>query len=163
MVAIIFGVSGVGKTTVGKLLARDLGWEFYDADDFHPASNIEKMKSGVPLNDHDREPWLTSLRDQIERSLRENEDAVIACSALKRKYRDYLRVNDQVKFVFLRGNESQIAEQLDQRHGHFMDASLLQSQLADLEEPDPAEDVITVQLRRTPEDEVTEIKRQVGR
>ena len=153
----------MGKTTVGKLLADELGWNFYDADDFHPPSNIEKMRRGVPLDDQDRQPWLTSLRGGIAYSLAENEDAVVTCSALKRKYRDYLRVNDQVRFVFLRGDEPQVAKQLEQRHGHFMNRHLLQSQFADLEEPDPDEHVIIVQLGRSPGEEVAEIRRQVCR
>jgi gluconokinase len=104
VIVIVFGVSGAGKTTVGKLLARELGWRFIEADDFHPPANIEKMRSGRPLNDDDRRPWLDSLREQIKRSLAAGENAVLACSALKRAYRDRLRVNEKVKFVFLRGD-----------------------------------------------------------
>src|SRR3954447_12981714 len=104
MMIVIFGVSGVGKTTVGKLLASELGWRFLEADDFHPAANLEKMRSGRGLNDKDRWPWLEQLRQQIERSLSVGENAVLACSALKRAYRDHLRISDEVKFVFLRGD-----------------------------------------------------------
>ena len=161
MVAIIFGVSGVGKTTVGKLLARELGWKFYEADDFHPPANIEKMKSGHPLNDEDRQPWLKSLRELIKRCLDSREDAVLACSALKRKYRDYLRVNDQVTFIFLHGDRSQVSKQLERRRGHFMDPKLLDSQFADLEEPQPDERVITIEIGRAPEQLVDEIKRSL--
>ena len=158
VVAIIFGVSGAGKTTVGKLLARELGWKFYEADDFHPQSNIEKMKSGHPLNDQDRQPWLTSLRELIERCLDAGENAVLACSALKRKYRSQLRVNDHVKFVFLRGDKSRVAKQLEKRRGHFMNPKLLDSQFADLEEPEADEGVITVEIGRSPPELIEEIK-----
>ena len=103
MIVIIFGVSGAGKTTVGKLLASELGWRFIEADDFHPATNMEKMRIGHPLTDKDRWPWLERLRQQIVRSLAAGQNAVLACSALKRAYRDRLRVSDAVKFVFLRG------------------------------------------------------------
>jgi len=103
VIVIIFGVSGAGKTTVGKLLASELGWRFIEADDFHPATNMEKMRIGHPLTDKDRWPWLERLRQQIVRSLAAGQNAVLACSALKRAYRDRLRVSDAVKFVFLRG------------------------------------------------------------
>lgn len=109
---IIFGVSGAGKTTVGKLLARELGWRFIEADDFHPAANIEKMRSGHPLTDEDRRPWLEQLRQQIERSLFAGENAVVACSALKRVYRDCLRIGDETKFVFLRGDYALVEKRL---------------------------------------------------
>src|SRR4051812_5660617 len=101
---IIFGVSGAGKTTIGKLLARELTWSFIEADDFHPTANIEKMRSGHSLSDEDRWPWLDCLRKQIERSLSAGKNAVLACSALKRAYRDLLRISDEVKLVFLRGD-----------------------------------------------------------
>lgn len=158
MIVIIFGVSGAGKTTVGKLLARKLGWHFLEADDFHPAANVDKMRSGHPLTDDDRWPWLKHLREQIERSLATGENAVLACSALKRKYRDCLRVNSDVKFVFLRGDYALIEKQLRSRHGHFMNAALLRSQFHDLEEPGPDEHVLTIQLGRSPPDLVEEIR-----
>jgi carbohydrate kinase (thermoresistant glucokinase family) len=158
VIAVIFGVSGAGKTTLGKLLARELAWRFIEADDFHPATNINKMPSGHPLTDEDRWPWLERLRQQIEHSLAAGENAVLACSALKRAYREHLRVSDGVKFVFLRGDYALIEDQLRQRHGHFMNPALLRSQFADLEEPGPDEDALTIKSGRTPEELVKEIK-----
>ena len=111
MVVIIFGVSGAGKTTLGKLLARKLGWAFYEADDFHSPANVEKMHAGIPLTDEERWPWLESLRELIKR-LDAKEDAVLACSALKHAYRRFLRVNDQVKFVYLRGDYPLICQSI---------------------------------------------------
>ena len=158
MIVIFFGVSGAGKTTVGKMLARELNWRFIEADDFHPAANIEKMRRGHPLTDEDRWPWLERLREQIKRSLAAGENAVLACSALKRAYRDRLRVSEEVKFVFLCGDFALVEKQLRSRHGHFMDPDLLQSQFDDLEEPRPDEHMLTVALGRTPEAIVGEIK-----
>jgi gluconokinase len=158
VIVIVFGVSGAGKTTIGKLLAEELGWQFYEADDFHPRANIEKMRSGRPLTDEDRWPWLERLREQITRSLASREDAVLACSALKRAYREGLRVNEDVKFVFLRGDYALVENQLRRRRGHFMNPALLQSQFADLEEPRPDEDVITIDLGQSPQELVDEIE-----
>jgi gluconokinase len=158
VIVIIFGVSGSGKTTVGKLLARELGWRFLEADDFHPAANIEKMRSGHPLTDEDRRPWLELLRKQIEQVLSAGENAVFACSALKRAYRDRLRVNEQVTFVFLRGDYALVDRQLRARQRHFMNPALLQSQFADLQEPQPDENVLTVELGRKPREIVEEIE-----
>ena len=158
MIVIVFGVSGAGKTTVGKLLARKLSWHFLEADEFHPAANVQKLRSGHPLTDDDRWPWLQRLRDEIERSLATRENAVLACSALKRKYRGVLRVNSDVKFAFLRGDYALVAEQLGHRRGHFMNPELLRSQFADLEEPKPDEDVVRVELGRTPAELVAEIE-----
>jgi gluconokinase len=158
VIVIAFGVSGAGKTTIGKLLAEQLGWRFYEADDFHPPANIEKMRGGRPLTDDDRWPWLEYLHEQITRSLAAKENAVLACSALKRTYRERLRVSDDVKLVFLRGDYGLIEKQLRGRRGHFMNPALLRSQLADLEEPSADEDAITVDLGKTPEELVEEIK-----
>lgn len=155
---IICGVTGVGKTTIGQLLAHELGWEFYDADDFHSAMNIAKMESGIPLTDEDRQPWLGRLRELIEQCLVAGKNAVVACSALKKAYRDCLRVSDGVKFVFLRGNRRKISEQLQHRHGHFMNPALLESQFEDLEEPQPSEHVLSLELGRSLGDLVELIK-----
>jgi gluconokinase len=162
VIVIVFGVSGAGKTTIGKLLAEELGWKFYEADDFHPRANIEKMRSGRPLKDEDRWPWLERLREQITRSITAKDNAVLACSALKRAYRERLCVSDDVKFVFLRGDYVLIERQLRRRRGHFMNPALLQSQFADLEEPQPDEDAITIEFGRTPEELVDEIKAKLG-
>jgi gluconokinase len=159
---IIFGVSGAGKTTIGELLARQLGQHFYEADDFHSQANIEKMHRGIPLTDEDRWPWLERLRELIERSVAANESAVLACSALKRAYRECLRVNNQVKFVFLRGDYALVEEQVRRRHGHFVNPALLQSQFDDLEEPKPDEDTLTIELGRTPRELVDEIKAKLN-
>jgi len=162
VIVIIFGVSGAGKTTVGKLLACELGWRFIEGDDFHPAANIEKMRSGHPLTDEDRWPWLDCLRKRIEQLLSAGENAVLACSALKRAYRDRLRVSDKVKFVFLRGDYALVEKQLRSRHGHFMNAALLQSQFDDLEESQPDENVLTIELGQTPEDIVERIQAKLN-
>jgi len=162
VIIIIYGVSGAGKTTVGKLLARELVWRFLEADDFHPAASIEKMRNGHPLTDKDRWPWLDCLRKQIERSRAAGENAVLACSALKRTYRDRLRVSDEVKFVFLRGDYALVEKQLRSRDGHFMNAALLQSQFDDLEQPQPDENVLTIQLGRTLQEIVERIEAKLN-
>ena len=162
MIVIVLGVSGAGKTTIGKLLAKEMSWKFYEGDDFHPQANIDKMRAGVPLTDDDRRPWLESLRELIERCLAANEDAVLPCSALKRSYRKFLRVNDRVKFVYLRGSYEVVARQMQQRRGHFMNQELLQSQFATLEEPEPDEDAIVVELGRTPRVLVRDITKKLG-
>jgi len=162
VIVIVFGVSGAGKTTIGKLLAEQFGWRFYEADDFHPSANIEKMRNGRPLTDEDRSPWLERLREQITRSLAAKENAVLACSALKRAYRERLRVSDDVKFVFLRGNYALIERQLGRRRGHFMNPALLQSQFADLEKPESDEDAITIELGQSPEELVEQIKAKLN-
>jgi gluconokinase len=136
MVLILMGVTGAGKSTVGDLLARKIGWRFYDADDLHPAANKEKMNRGIALTDEDRLPWLNAVRALIEKRLSEGTDAVIACSALRRAYRDVLLVDPaRVKFVYLKGSKGLIEQRLAQRTGHFMNKDLLQSQFDTLEEP----------------------------
>ena len=162
MVVIIWGVSGAGKTKIGELLAQELHWKFYDADDFHPQVNIDKMERGEPLTDEDRQPWLQSLREAITRSLAANENAVLACSALKRKYRELLRVNADVKFVFLHGSRARIDDQLKQRRGHFMNPALLDSQFADLEEPESSEDMLTIELKGEPDELVEQIRQKLS-
>jgi gluconokinase len=141
---------------------KSLAGSFYEADDFHPGANIEKMRSGRPLTDEDRWPWLDRLREQITRSLAAKENAVLACSALKRACREHLRVSDDVKFVFLRGDYALIERQLRRRRAHFMNPVLLRSQFADLEEPGSDEDALTIELGRIPEELVEEIKTKLG-
>jgi len=158
VIVIIFGVSGAGKTTVGKLFAHEVGWRFIEADDFHPAANVAKMRSGRPLTDEDRWPWLERLHQEIKRSIDVGESAVLACSALKRAYRDRLRASEDVKFVFLRGDYALVEKQLHSRRGHFMNPDLLQSQFDDLEEPEPDEHVLTIEVGHTPEEIVDRIK-----
>ncbi len=158
MVVIIFGVSGAGKTTIGQLLAEELGWQFYEADDFHSQANIDKMHQGTPLTDEDRWPWLENLGELIRRCVAAAENAVLACSVLKEAYRRRLRVNADAKLVFLRGDYELIANQLRQRRGHFMNPALLQSQFADLEEPLPTEDAVVIELGQSPRELVQEIK-----
>jgi gluconokinase len=135
MVVILMGVTASGKTTVGHTLAAELRWSFYDADDFHPLTNIDKMRRGIPLTDTDRWPWLEALRQQVRRCLVSGEHAVLACSALKESYRHYLGVNPQVTWVYLKADRELIRQRLQQRHEHFMNPDLLDSQFATLEEP----------------------------
>lgn len=156
---IIMGVSGCGKTSIGKLLAERLNVPFYDGDDFHPASNVQKMQSGNPLNDQDRHPWLKTLADQIDKMNQEG-GGVLACSALKQAYRDILAGSGTpVVFVYLRGNQQLIAGRLSGREGHYMPAELLDSQLKDLEEP---VDSVTVSIDQKPDEIVEEILNKLG-
>jgi gluconokinase len=147
-----------GPERLGQLLAQELGWRFFEADDFHLRANIEKMRENLPLTDHDRLPWLESLRELIKRCVTAGEDAVLACSAVKEEYRGRLRVNADVKLVLLRGNYELIADQLRHRRGHFMNPALLLSQFADLEEPQATEGSIVIELRQGPHKLVQEIK-----
>lgn len=156
MIIIVMGVVGSGKTTIGKLLASKLGWEFADADDFHPQSNVDKIRNGIALTDEDREPWLDRLRESIMGWITADRNVVLACSALKSSYRAKLGVGPQVRFVYLKGSARLIAERLRARHGHFAGESILASQIADLEEPTG---VITVDIKDPPEQIVAEIKR----
>lgn len=139
MIAIVMGVSGSGKTTVGKLLAQSLNWDFSDADDFHPPANIEKMSFGIPLEDADRIPWLLQLQSEIDTWLLENKNVVLACSALKASYREMLcRDQQQMKIVYLKASFQLLASRLKTRDNHYMKADLLSSQFDTLEEPETA-------------------------
>ena len=133
---IVMGVAGSGKTTVGKALADRLGWDFFDADDFHPAENIAKMAAGIPLNDSDRTPWLTALSDQLFATLNAGRHPVLACSALKELYRRQLMEGKNgVEIIYLRGSYDLLWARLSTRQGHFMKPDMLKSQFATLEEP----------------------------
>ena len=159
MIIIVMGVVGAGKTTVGRLLAERLHFEFADADDFHPAANVEKIRRGLALTDQDRKPWLERLHGAIAEWIAGGKNVVLACSALKRSYRDELAVGPQVRFVYLKGSAELIAERLRARHGHFAGEAILASQLADLEEPQGA---ATVDIAATPENIVAEIRERLG-
>jgi len=135
MFIILMGVAGTGKTTVGRLLSKELGWRFYEGDDFHPPANVEKMRSGEPLTDRDRRPWLDALRAVIQGALEKNDNGIMACSALKRSYRARLRVGEQVVFAYLAAAPDVIRRRLEKRTDHFMNPSLLESQFAALETP----------------------------
>jgi gluconokinase len=153
LVLILMGVVGAGKTTVGTLLAQKLGWRFADADDFHPRANIEKISNGIALDDSDRAPWLAAMHNAILRWNAEEQNVVLACSALKRSYRAQLG-SGQVQFVYLKGTRELILQRLRARHGHFASETILETQFRDLEEPD---DAIKVEIDRLPEEIVTEI------
>jgi gluconokinase len=160
MVVVLMGVSGSGKTAVGTRLARALGAEFAEGDDYHPPANVAKMRSGEPLDDADRQPWLEALSREIGAWLDAGKTVVLACSALKQRYRDVLKAGRQgVRFVFLKGDEALIRKRLDGRRGHYMPASLLQSQLAALEEPG---DAIIVGIEGTPDAIVAEIRQALA-
>jgi gluconokinase len=133
---IVMGVSGSGKTEVGRSLAQHLGWDFYDADDFHPADNITKMAAGIPLDDSDRAPWLASLHELISTSLKKDQPGVLACSALKERYRQQLLAgNDDVQLVYLKGSYELIWSRMSARKDHYMKPHMLRSQFETLEEP----------------------------
>ena len=159
MVILLMGVTGSGKTTVGQALAQSLQWQFADADDFHPASNVAKMRAGIPLDDADRAPWLAALRTQIDKWLHAGTNAVLACSALKQAYRDELVVSPGVRIVYLRGRSDLIEERLKERHGHYMDPNLLPSQFATLEEP---MDALVVDVDASVPDILRQIRKGVG-
>jgi gluconokinase len=144
---IIMGVSGSGKSTIAGKLAERLSWACEDADKFHPKSNVEKMSAGHPLTDEDRRPWLQAIADEIDRLCKDGERAVIACSALKRAYRDILvHGRDDVRIIYLEGSRDLIAKRLSLRKGHFMPATLLESQFNTLEPPGPSENPIVVDI-----------------
>lgn len=157
-VLVVMGVSGSGKTTVGALLAQRLGWEFADGDDFHPPANVEKMHGGIPLTDADRWPWLRAIAAWIDQTRRAGGHGVVACSALKRRYRDILLDGSPaVRLIYLRGEPELIGSRLAARHGHFMPESLLLSQYQALEEPGRDEDPITVEVAGRPGEIVDQI------
>jgi len=157
-VVVVMGVSGSGKSTIGALLAGRLHWEYEDADWLHPQANVEKMHSGIPLTDTDRAPWLKAVAEWIDHCRRSGQHGVIACSALKRRYRDVL-IGDRcdVRLVYLKGSEALIARRIATRHEHFMPASLLHSQFEALQEPGSQEHPIVVSIEPRPSHIVTQI------
>ena len=160
MIVVLMGVEGTGKTTLGRLLAAELGWTFVEGDDFHPPANVDKMRRGEPLTDTDREPWLRALRARIHELLAAERPAVVACSALKQRYRAVLASGrPEVMFVHLTAPPTVIRDRLRQRAGHFMPPGLLASQLATLEEP---AGVLAVDVTSPPAESVAAIRRGLG-
>jgi gluconokinase len=160
VVIILMGVSGAGKTTIGKRLAEALGWRFLEGDAFHPPENVAKMAAGIPLTDEDRLPWLQRLRSLITEALERGEDAVLACSALRQSYRAMLTVEpSRERWVFLWAPREVIAQRMAKRTGHFMPPSLLDSQFAVLEAP---ADALRVDVTAGPDEVVATIRAQLG-
>ncbi|HEY2442731.1 MAG TPA: gluconokinase [Streptosporangiaceae bacterium] len=158
MIVVLAGVSGSGKSTVGALLADRMGWTFEDGDALHPAANVAKMRAGMPLTDEDRGPWLRAIGTWMDQRIAAGESAVLACSALRRAYRDTLRAGrPDVFLVFLAITPGAAAARLAARHGHFFPPGLLDSQFRDLEPPSPAEPVLVVKAGRPPADLASEI------
>lgn len=166
MIAVLMGVSGVGKTTIGKLLAALTGWNFEDADDYHPENNRRKMAAGIPLTDADREPWLHALHQRMLKYRQDVENAIFACSALRRQYRELLAggfVPDEIYFIYLHAPADLIRERMKCRRHPYMNPALLDSQLAELEVPHKA---WSISVAGTPEAAVAEILarlRELGR
>ena len=159
MIVIIMGTTGAGKTTIGTMLATQLNWQFADADTFHPLANIEKMSHGIPLTDADRAPWLEAMHKAILEWIAAGKNVVLACSALKRAYRDKLRPSPEVEIVYLKGDYALFAERIRHRHGHFAGEQILAGQFADLEEPT---DAITIDAAHSTEEIVAEIRERLA-
>jgi len=163
MIVLIAGVSGSGKTTVGSLLAERLGWPFADADSFHSAASVAKMRAGLPLADEDRWPWLESIAAWMDEQIAAGQSAVVTCSAIRRAYRDMLLAGrPAVRMVFLQVSQDQGADRLTARRGHFFPAKLLDSQFATLEMPQDSERAIVLTARGNPADVVADILAALG-
>jgi gluconokinase len=162
-VIIVMGVAGSGKTTVALQTAQQLGWRFAEADSFHSAANIARMRDGIPLTDEDRWPWLDAIAAWIDSMRAVGEHCVVACSALKRAYRARLEAgHHDVRFVYLKGDYDNVAARMSGRTGHYMPLSLLRSQFDALEEPDPDENVLVVPIEKPPEEIVAAIVAALG-
>ena len=162
-IVVVMGVSGVGKTTIAERLSSTLGWMFQEGDTLHPAANVAKMAAGQPLSDADRAPWLAAVAEWIEARLHSGANGVITCSALKRAYRDQLgNGKPGVQIVYLHGDRGTLEEHVHSRHHEYMPASLLDSQLATLEEPAPDEHVIDVDVGGSIDHTVAELIRRLG-
>jgi len=148
VILLVMGVTGAGKTTVGKILARQMRWTFLDADSFHPPANVEKMRHGIPLTDQDRDPWLAAIHARLVNYAANNQNAVLACSALKQSYRERLAVGVDLRVCYLKGTHSEMRKHLAARQGHFAGEAILVAQFADLEEP---LDAVVLEVNRSPE------------
>lgn len=163
MIVVVMGVSGSGKTTVGKLLAERLGWQYQEGDALHPPENVAKMSTGTPLTDADRIPWLHRIAARIDDWRSRGESGVVTCSALKRTYRDIIiGERPDVGLVHLKGSRELIGQRMAARKGHFMPAALLDTQFATLQEPAPEERAIVVDVGGTPAEIVDEIVRRLA-
>jgi len=158
LILLVMGTTGSGKTTIGAMLAKKLGWIFLDADDFHPAANIVRMKQGIPLNDADRLPWLAAIHSELERQSTAGKDSVLGCSALKQSYRETIGVGIDMRIVYLKGTYEEMRAHILARHGHFAGEGILAGQFRDLEEP---KDAIVVSVTLSPDKIVEEIQRQL--
>jgi len=154
MIVLVMGTTGAGKTTVGKLLAHKLNWIFLDADDFHPAANIEKMKHGMPLTDADRAPWLAAIHAELARQSAAVKNCVLACSALKESYRETIGAGLAMKIVYLKGTYEEMRAHILARHGHFAGEGILSGQFRDLEEPS---DALVISVHHMPKEIVEEV------
>jgi gluconokinase len=159
MILLVMGTTGAGKTTVGELVASHFGWTFLDADNFHSPANIEKMRRGIPLSDEDRAGWLAAIHAELAERNSAGENVVLACSALKEKYRQEIGEGLNMRVVYLKGDYKTMARHIAARHGHFAGEGILAGQFADLEEPKNA---LVVDVTRTPKEIASEIVRKIA-